>query len=102
MLAVKILSQIASHQSAVELLAKQQDLIFQLFATIVHGKSSGLKLRAVAMKAFLKMIKNKQAALTIIDRKLIPSLAQFACCNDEDKRLTRPMLKALVVLTPMM
>ena len=61
-----------------------------------------MALRHEAMKAILRMIKDDKAAFSIVNKNVLPSLASFACSNDEDDKLTRAALKVLMVLTPLL
>ena len=106
MLATQILSEIASCPTAATSLAKHDSkLLCQLHDIIVYGNCNQTTLRHEAMKAFLRIIKDKKAASSfVVDRNMLPSLATFVCVDgdDGDVILRRAALKALIVLTPMM
>ena len=98
-IASEIITHLSSHRIGARVLAKSGRLIGLLFATI-YDCSNIVALRHEAMKAILNIIQDEKAALFVVDKNILPSLASFTVSNDEDDVLRRAALKVLMALIP--
>jgi hypothetical protein len=59
-------------------------------------------LQQQAIKAILFMIKDQQAAISILDSDILSSLATFANSDSNNDQLKRVAIKTVILMTPLL
>ena len=65
-------------------------------------QASEKSLQRQAVKAILIMIKDHGAAMSIVNKDILPLFAKVACSNEMDARLKKAAIEAVMLLTPLL